>query len=280
MAIDAAISWDLPAPVLVRHGMNSLYRCGDVVLRVGASTAPAAASHELVRWLLSHDIAAVPPIAGMTADVDGLAVSGWQAIETVERGIADWRSIGATVRRLHALDPADVPAGYPVPDPSSFPWWDFDAMIDDIVGDVDAAAHEALAATIERRAGWQAALRTDTVLCHGDVHPGNVLQAPAGSLLIDWDLLCVANPAWDHAMLSTYAERWGGDPGVERRFCDGYGAPLPDPELVRALGELRNVAATIMRVRAGRSDPAAATEAQRRLRYWRGDPDAPTWAAQ
>jgi hypothetical protein len=35
-----------------------------------------------------------------------------------------------------------------------------------------------------------------------------------------------------------------------------------------------------MRVRAGRADPVAKAEADRRLRYWRGDPDAPTWQAQ
>jgi hypothetical protein len=43
---------------------------------------------------------------------------------------------------------------------------------------------------------------------------------------------------------------------------------------------LRNVAATLMRVRAGRHDPAVRQEAERRLRYWRGDPDAPQWRAQ
>jgi hypothetical protein len=43
---------------------------------------------------------------------------------------------------------------------------------------------------------------------------------------------------------------------------------------------MRNVVATLMRVRAGRTDPAAAAEAQRRLRYWRGDTDAPQWTAQ
>ena len=34
-----------------------------------------------------------------------------------------------------------------------------------------------------------------------------------------------------------------------------------------------------MRLRAGRADPAAMPEAQLRLAYWRGDPDAPTWTA-
>ncbi|MFP5488829.1 MAG: hypothetical protein ACLGHQ_11050, partial [Acidimicrobiia bacterium] len=59
----------------------------------------------------------------------------------------------------------------------------------------------------------------------------------------------------------------------------GYGRSLVDDDLTRALAELRNVAATLLRVRAGRTDPAAAAEAERRLAYWRGDSDAP-WHAQ
>jgi hypothetical protein len=35
-----------------------------------------------------------------------------------------------------------------------------------------------------------------------------------------------------------------------------------------------------MRVRAGRTDPVARAEAERRLRYWRGEQDAPVWQSQ
>jgi hypothetical protein len=38
--------------------------------------------------------------------------------------------------------------------------------------------------------------------------------------------------------------------------------------------------ATLMRVRAGLSDERAAEEAENRLRWWRGDPDAPCWTPQ
>jgi hypothetical protein len=36
----------------------------------------------------------------------------------------------------------------------------------------------------------------------------------------------------------------------------------------------------LMRVRAGATDALAAAEAERRLRWWRGDPSAPTWHTQ
>ncbi len=46
-----------------------------------------------------------------------------------------------------------------------------------------------------------------------------------------------------------------------------------------AIAELRLVAATLLRLRAGRADAAAMPEAQRRLAFWRGDPAAPLWTA-
>jgi hypothetical protein len=101
-----------------------------------------------------------------------------------------------------------------------------------------------------------------------------------GPVLIDWDLMCTAPRGWDHAMLLTLAERWGGDPGAYPAFAAGYGASLADDTATRRYSELRNVAATLMRVRAGRTDPTARNEAERRLRFWRGDPGAPQWQAQ
>lgn len=271
-----AVVWGLGEPVLLRHGMNSLFLAGGVVLRVGSATAPAAASHALVRWLIDAGVPTVPPVDGLTADVDGFAVTAWRFVRET-RGAVDWRAIGDAVRRVHSLDAGSAPAEYPIPEPAVFPWWHFDAMIADVEGEIDARALEGLRSAIERHRGWEARVRDGAVLCHGDVHPGNVLVSDRGALLVDWDLMCVAHPAWDHAMLTTYADRWGGDAGTYAAFAEGYGDSF-DP-LAPALGELRNVAATLMRVRAGRLDAAAMAEAEHRLAYWRGDSTAP-WRAQ
>ena len=273
-----AHAWGLDPPVALRHGMNSLFRAGDVVLRVGRASAPAAAAHALARWLLDAGVPTVPPVPGLAADIDGLAVTGWRWVREVRRAI-DWRAVGAAVRRVHALPVADVPDGYPVPTPTAFPWWRFDALLDDVADDIDPRALAGLRGAIDRHRGWEHDVRRGPVLCHGDVHPGNVLSSTEGPLLVDWDLAGAAAPAWDHAMLTTLATRWGGDAEVYPAFADGYGRSFAIDPLTRTLGELRNVAATLLRIRAGRHDPLAAAEAERRLAYWRGDSDAP-WHAQ
>jgi hypothetical protein len=99
-------------------------------------------------------------------------------------------------------------------------------------------------------------------------------------VLLDWDLLCLGPPAWDHAPLMTWTQRWGGEPGIYEAFAQGAGESLRDDPVAEAIAELRLVAATLMRVRAGLSDSSARGEAELRLRYWRDEPDAPQWHAQ
>jgi hypothetical protein len=99
-------------------------------------------------------------------------------------------------------------------------------------------------------------------------------------VLLDWDLLCRAPWGWDHAPLLTWASRWGGDPAVLRSFEAGYERSAAGDAFAVAVAELRLVAATLLRLRAGRHDPAARAEAERRLRWWRGEAHAPPWRAQ
>lgn len=278
-AATAATRWGLPPPELLRRGMNGIYACGDVVVRVGRATGAAASSHELARVLRDHEIPVVTPIDGAADDIGDYAVTAWQRIRPVDVAV-DWHSIGAAVRRIHELDPTVIPEGYPVPSPTTFPWWDFDTLLASVEHCIDDLALAGLRRAIDAGRWWTEAIDEDTVVCHGDVHPGNVLVSADGPLLIDFDLMCRAATAWDHAMLTTYADRWGGAPRVYAEFAAGYGRSFADDALTVTVASLRNVAATLMRVRAGTSDEAARTEAERRLRYWRDDPDAPQWRAQ
>jgi aminoglycoside phosphotransferase (APT) family kinase protein len=278
LAMRVAHDLDLPDPVLLRAGMNALFRAGDVIVRIGRPSAPAELSIELASRLRDQGIAAPTPAAADVHIEGDLSATCW--VRLVDSGEPiDWREVGAIVRRVHALAPADLPDGYPLPPPTAFPWWDFETMMAELGAEIDDAARAGLEQAIERNAAWRQ-LDGVNVVCHGDVHPGNVVMTADGPVVVDWDLMCTAPPGWDHAMLLTLAERWGGDPRVYPEFAEGYGDSLADDVTTQRFAELRNVAATLMRVRAGRTDPVAREEAERRLRYWRGDGDAPPWHAQ
>lgn len=278
-AADAARSLGLGPPRRLRIGMNALYECGDVVLRVGRPSAAGSEAIALAWRMLELGVPVPAPAVDEVVEGGGLVATCWRRVVTVPDPV-DWQAVGRLVRRVHALASDELPAGYPVPSPVTFPWWDFDAIRDDVADDLDQLALAGLDAAIERHRDWIVLADTETVVCHGDVHPGNVLMTADGPVLLDWDLLCIAHPAWDHAMLLTLADRWGGDPEVYPAFAEGYGRSYADDGPGIAFAAMRNVAATLMRVRAARVDPAARDEAERRLRFWRGEADAPQWRAQ
>ncbi len=273
----AAALWQLSEPQRVRVGMNAIFRADDVVLRVSAPTVDATASLDLLGHLAHHGVRVPVAVRDDVVRLGGLSVTGWRCIEPTAAPI-DWHGVGEMVRAVHGLDPAELPASVPLPAPASFPWWDFDTLLERVGEVIDPGARRGLVSTIERHRGWQDA--DGAVVCHGDVHPGNVMMTEDGPVLIDWDLLCWAPPGWDHGPMLTWAQRWGGDADDYEAFAAGYGRSLADDEVTQAFAELRLVAATLLRLAAGLRDPAAMPEAQRRLAYWRGDPDAPTWNAQ
>lgn len=279
-AEQAAQHWGFGEPHLLRMGMNGIFSVGDdVLLRVSRPTAPPEQAIWLASVLRAHGLRVPAYVRDEPYRSEEHAVFAIEAV--AESGRVDWAGIGEMVARLHRVDPAEIAAGYPMPFCGDFPWWDFASMLADTGDDLDAAASDAIDAAVARSLPVIAAQRGSRgVVCHGDVHPGNVLQSAAGPVLLDWDLTCRGPAAWDHAPLMTWTERWGGEPGIYESFADGYGGSLRGDEVAEATAELRLVAATLMRIRTGRTNPAAAAEAELRLRYWRGETDAPAWHAQ
>lgn len=274
----AATRWGLAEPVLLRVGMNALFTAGDeVVVRVGRPTCPPEAAPRLAAVLTAAGIRVPRYLEVTPLEQEGLAA--WAVHREQPVGEVDWAEVGEMVARVHRIDPALVRGLHPVPVASSFPWWQFGRLLAEVDDLLDEAARRGLRESIARHGDW-AQRGAAVVLCHGDVHPGNVVATAAGAVLLDWDLLCMAPVAWDHGPLMTWTERWGGAPGVYERFAAGYGRSMRGDDVADALAELRLVAATLMRVRAGRHDAAARAEAERRLQWWRGDPDAPMWQAQ
>ena len=185
------------------------------------------------------------------------------------------------VARLQRVRRGELPTAYPTPFGGDFPWWDFESLLGDTRHVLDGASRSAIEAAIQRDLPLLNEQRgTACVVCHGDVHPGNVIQSAEGPVLLDWDLLCLAPPAWDHGPLMTWSQRWGGDAGIYEAFAEGAGLSLRDDPVAEAIAELRLVAATLMLVRAAQTDPSKADEAELRLRFWRGEPAAPQWHAQ
>ncbi len=266
----------------MRFGMNAIFAAGPFVLRVSRPSAPGEAALALHETLRSFGVPVTRPARADVVTVGDAVVTCWERIVAVDE-LVDWRTVGDVIRRVHALAPDALPAEYPLARPRDLPWWDFPALLADTADLLDAPARAGIEAALARRAGWGdigTAEHADLVVCHGDVHPGNVVMTADGPVLMDWDLMSWAPAGWDHAPLMTWTERWGGAPGIYEAFADGYGRSFRGDPIAESYAELRLLAATLMRLRAGRSDPVARAEAERRLAYWRGEAEAPAWTAQ
>ena len=91
-AQEAAARWGLPAPELLRVGMNALFTSGDVVLRVARPSAPAAAAIELAEVLGAVGVAVPPPAFDDAVTVGEQSVTAWRRLQSVE-GAADLRAV-------------------------------------------------------------------------------------------------------------------------------------------------------------------------------------------
>ncbi len=166
---------------------------GDRVVKVlrpgfadGLGEAEAAAA-----TLVGRAVAAAPRFFG-TARVDGRYALVYQRVtgpSMLDRLSArPWlverlgRQCGALHASMHAAD------GGGLPDHKAY----YRRMIE------RAGAHlppDARAASLDRLA----ALPDGTAICHGDLHPGNILMAPTGPVIIDWLTTGIGPPAADVA---------------------------------------------------------------------------------
>ena len=268
--------WGLPPPVLLRVGMNGdLHRRRRRAAR-RTGRPPTGGGRSSWPTLLRRAGVRVPAPARPDAFADGeLTVTAWERLELVDAE-PDWRAVGRDGARGARPRPGERAGRLPAA-----------ARRRRSRGGIRRAARrrrrrrsttrrrDGLDAAIERHRGWAGG--ADDVVCHGDVHPGNVVddgRRPGAARLgpavrrrrrrgttpcCCAAPLGLAGPRGTTTSPPATAGRWPDDPTAE------------------AIAELRLVAATLMRLRAGRADPAAMPEARRRLALWRGDPDAPLW---
>ncbi len=118
------------------------------------------------------------------------------------------------------------------------------------------------------------------MVCHGDVHPGNVVMTADGPDAPRLGPAVLGATRMGPRPDAHLGDRWGGDGHEYPAFAAGYGRSLADDAAAVAVAELRLVAATLMRLVAGIADPGsdARSATAAAVLAWRTD--APAWTAQ
>jgi Ser/Thr protein kinase RdoA (MazF antagonist) len=215
----------LAAMVARRHGIkdpiqplrtsaNHVFRAGDVVVRVAPQAADVSSHVALARWLVSEGF----PVAAPLADADvagGAKLNLWEYIHTDERRSIDFEQLGEVVARLHRIAPARLKEFVALPFCGDEAWLAIERnlVLAEAAHVVDADGLAALRRECAALRDWQDRARRDVlVVCHGDVHPKNVLMRGDDVVIIDWDAICLGPPAWDHAPADDLGRPlgWGG----------------------------------------------------------------------
>jgi len=264
---------------LLRSGSNHVFRAGELVLRISEASGYRGSEIAVVQRLAEAGVPVLSPRADLGV-VEGVWATLWDYIEPDLAAPVDFAGLGRGIARLHAVPAERLADVVPLPWYAEASWLRIEhnlelAATTGILSEVEVAA---LRQVCEELRGWD---RVDpgepVVVCHGDVHPANVLMHHGQPVIIDWDLICLGPAAWDHAALLTWPERWGGGPTDYSDFAMGYGKDFSDDPLARRLARVRLIGPTINMIRLGASDERARRQAKTRMRYWMGDPDAPQW---
>lgn len=269
------------APVLIRSGFNDVYRIGDLVVRVAGVGVDVDRDIAIGAFL---KLAGVPvPDAIEAGQTHGFSYSVWEYLSSHEPEPIDFRSFGSSIRALHDLG-VDSFADFGLPWCDELEWLNVDSKLGEVrsaqaLPDEDLRLLEGHAARL-RSWGDQCRAASRRVVCHGDVHPQNVIMRDGKAVVIDWDTICVGPPQWDHAALMTWSERWGGAESDYNDFADGYGDSFGTDPLATMLAEVRLLAPTVNMLLRAADDPRFAAEAELRMRYWRNDPGSPSWSPQ
>jgi spectinomycin phosphotransferase len=222
------------------------YQVDGYFLKVRRS-APAPPAWRVPWYLrqcgLTPVVAPVPTSSGAPY----LAVSGFSLLlypyvdgsNLWERGLTDpqWTEYGRFLRALHSfpLPDVDLPVeAFVTTAPDRLEALAPAAAVSPWVAELWTAHGDTvrrLAGEVRSLAGRAAALDRPQVLCHADIHPGNLLADAGGGLhVVDWDAPIVAPRERD--LLFVFSGEYGEDPINPHRealFRRGYGEfPVDD----------------------------------------------------
>ncbi len=289
LASKVASSLGLGSIELIRSGESHVFCSAETVIRVSIATSNADRQIALARQLSGAGIPVAAPL-GDAIRFDSAVITVWERIQPTNQPIdesidefIDYRQLGAAIAKLHALDINQFSQFEPLPMFDAASWLQIETNLAALEGTpaLSVEVFSILRDGCDQVRGWGTIVdQNAVVICHGDVHPQNVLMRNGQVVIIDWDTVCVGPREWDHAALLNWSNRWGGESSTYQDFANGYGTDFTSyrPALLQA--QVRLLAPTINLATRVLKNPGLINELERRMQYWRGITNPPNWTPQ
>jgi Phosphotransferase enzyme family len=261
----------------LRFGSNGVYAAptAELLLRV---SPPGVDPSQGLTFAIEASRVGVPVLAPTSAEVyeaAGCSVTVWPLLSG--RGdFEDFGWLGSAARSLHA---ASDWLQERVPGLKPYLSHQVQVVRDRLATVAEAGVLDDVDVGVLRRelSAVEAALTADdspAIVAHGDLHTGNVVVGSDGPRLVDFDLISLAPPAWDLSPLRVQVRRFGRASTAWDELIRGYGAELEPSEALLRLREL-GASSWLAALSAARRE--LIPEVLRRMRYWRGEENAPVW---
>ena len=275
-AVLAAVGRKISVPVrgaeLLRLNSNAVFALASAGLVVRISTNLAAldritASLKVTAWLAEHGFSctAPAPVTGQPFTIDGKVASVWQYVPETAGPPASAGDLARLLRDLHFRPLPPSPPGT-LTDPLANV---ATALKSAPPGTMPSRDRDWLSGQIGDLRGQWAELRFphSPALIHGDAHPGNLIRAPGGTVVLgDWDHVAIGPPEWDLAQVH-YTSRRLGYPAQEEveGFGAAYGWDIRDWPGIETLVAIREVSGLSPYVRNSPAQPFARRELALRI---------------
>lgn len=251
---------------VIRVARTAVFKSGNQAVKVTPLTwrtkQQVAQEHNLMEWLLDRGFPC-PQQQSSLEEASGMIVVAYELLEPAEN--LDWEEFGSLIKQLHSLTP-----------PHS------------IVSETAALnarntyrkriQQEPLGLSEKEKSVLQQHVSEaeqllqhedqPVVLCHGDAHPGNLLQGQRGLVLIDFEKAGLGPPQVDLATAYARAKRFGLPQDTLNTWLAGYGSCQED-QLTEAFQMLSEVGGILYL--SGAADPSLKAEARKRIRVLSGD---------
>lgn len=275
----AQVGLDPAGARLLRFTNNAVFQLvsAPVVVRIVGSVALRHRVRKVVRvatWFAERDVPAVRLVPGVRQPIEAgdHTATVWQAVPPHDGPPPRPADLARLLRAVHRLDP-----------PPDLPAWD---PLDDVrrrLGEAKGLPGDDLEFLRRRcdevsRKLAEVPFALPPGFVHGDAHLGNLIPAPGGPLLCDFDSSCVGPPEWDLTPLAVGVNRFGEPLSLYAELAAGYGFDVTRWAGFPVLRELRELKLTTSVLPIMDSSPEVRPELLRRLRDFRLGDTAARWS--